>query len=181
MAHAKAKMAIESTDFNNNMQIAEITAKAKAEIRDAELQRELEVKRAFVIAEKFRAENLSKAIVDAEAMKTIADANYYKAKTDSDAEYYMKEKEAQSLQSVYEAQAEGIQQLHDSMNGDNRAIIQYLFMERGVYKDMAYVNANAVTGLQPEITVWGTGFGQELDTSAIMEWSSSIQSKIATK
>jgi flotillin len=42
-------------------------------------------------------------------------------------------------------------------NGDKYAALQYIMIERNVYKELAKENANAIKGLNPNITVWNTG------------------------
>lgn len=156
MLDARSKLAIEQTEFDVNMLLADITAKKKALMRDTELQIKLEVQRAFVLTEQFRAEKLSKAIVEAETMKTKADAQSYKLKAEADARLYTERKNAEAVDHVFEAQSKGLAQLNDSFHGDNKAIIKYLFLERGVYKDISVQNSAALQGLCPEIAVWDT-------------------------
>jgi flotillin len=65
IAKAKATLQQERTVFDNNVRITEIETQKKAAMRDAELQREIEVKNALVTQEKARSEFLSKTTVEA--------------------------------------------------------------------------------------------------------------------
>lgn len=153
---SNTKLAIERIEFGTNVEIAEMQAKRKSEMRDAELQRELELKQAKVNEEKFRAEKLTKAIVEAENIKVNADANQYKLKQEADAKYYEAQTIAKATQLLYEARAIGIEQLNTSFQGDKHAIIKYLFLDRGVLSKIANANSNALSGLNPDVTVWNT-------------------------
>ncbi|KAI8911574.1 hypothetical protein EDD86DRAFT_264072 [Gorgonomyces haynaldii] len=163
IANAKSKLAVERTAYDNTVDLAKIEADKKAQMRDAELQRELEVKRAMVLQEKERAEKMSKAVVDAEVIKCLADASLYKAKVDSDAKLYSQQKDADAVRILYDAQASGILQILQSFKSDTAALLQYLMLEKGLYQDLAKANAEAIKGLEPKITVWNTGSGEGQD------------------
>lgn len=154
---AKSKLTIENIMFENQRIIADINAKKAVMMRDAELQRAIECKRSHVIEEKIRAERLSKAIVDAEAIKVEADAAFYKKKAEADARLYEQVAKAKATELLFKAQSEGVKQLQNSFHGDNRAIIKYLMLEKGAYKNLAKKNAEAIVGLKPVITVWDNG------------------------
>lgn len=62
---------------------------------------------------------------------------------------------------MYDAQASGIQQIHSAFKGDNSALLQYLMLEKGLYQELAKANAEAIRGLEPKITVWNTGSGND--------------------
>ncbi|KAJ3325759.1 hypothetical protein HDV06_003529 [Boothiomyces sp. JEL0866] len=154
---AQTELETERTIFNNNVRIAEIEAEKRAAVRDAELQREVEIKKALVAQEKARAEKLSKTTVEAEMIQTLAAADLFKKKTEADAYFYTKQKEAEAIQVMYNAQANGIKLLQQAFNGDNAATLQYIMLDRGIFQELAKSNADAVKGMEPKITVWNTG------------------------
>nr|BAK01301.1 predicted protein [Hordeum vulgare subsp. vulgare] len=154
---AQTQLETEKTIFNNNVRIAEIEAEKRAAVRDAELQRDVEIKRAMVAQEKARAEQLAKTTVQAEMIQTLAAADLFKKKTEADAYFYTKQKEAEAIQVMYNAQANGIKLLQQAFNGDNAATLQYIMLDRGIFQDLAKSNAAAVKGMEPKITVWNTG------------------------
>jgi flotillin len=164
IADAKSKLNVKITGFDNIVQIAKIEADKRAEMRDSELQKEVEIRRAAVLEEKQRAEKMSEAIVGAEVTKALADANLYKAKADADGELYKKQKNAEAVKILYDAQANGIREIHASFQGDNSTLMQYIMLEKGVYVDLAKSNAEAIKGLEPKITVWNTGNGAGTDS-----------------
>lgn len=58
MSDARAKLTVQRTGFNNLIEIANIEAQKKAQMRDAELQKEVELRRAMVLQESTRAEKV---------------------------------------------------------------------------------------------------------------------------
>lgn len=133
-------------------------------MKDAELQKDVEVRRAMVQQEKQRAEKLSVAIVESEIIKTLADAQLYKARVEADAKLYTQQKDAEAILLMYDAQAGGIQKVHAAFKGDSSALLQYLMLEKGLYQELAKANADAIRGLEPKITVWNTGPSEGSDS-----------------
>lgn len=148
MAKTTAAMNVQKADFERQSTIAQIEAKKAAQIRDAELQRDLEVKKIAQETERQRSELLSKTIVEAEAKERLSDADLYKAK-----------REAEGIRAKFDAQAEGLRQLLSASN-DTNTVLTYLMIDRNVYPQLAEANAKAIHGLQPKITSWTTDGGQ---------------------
>jgi len=144
MARTTAAMNVQKADFERQATIAQIEAKKAAQIRDAELQRDLEVKKIAQETERQRSELLSKTIVEAESKERLADADLYKAK-----------REAEGIRAKFDAQAEGLRQLL-SASKDSNTVLTYLMIDRDVYPQLAEANAKAIHGLQPKITSWTT-------------------------
>jgi flotillin len=157
MQSARTQLAVEKVAFDNKMVIADIEAKMNSQMREAELQRELEIRRGALLEETHRAEKLSKAVVEAETIRTNADAAMYKLKAEADARLYEQEMAAKATEKMYAAQADGVRQLEESFSGDSKAILKYLFIESGAYVTLAKKNAEAISNLKPEISMWGTG------------------------
>jgi flotillin len=155
IAKAKTELDTERTKLENNVRIAQIEAMNEAAIREAELQKDLEVKRAMVTQEKERAEQLSKTTV--QMIETLATVELYKAKTEADALLYRKQKEMEARDLEFETQAKGIRMLHDAFGGNTSATLQYIMIEKGVLQELAKTNAEAVKGMEPKISVWNTG------------------------
>ncbi|KAL5034481.1 hypothetical protein, variant 2 [Batrachochytrium dendrobatidis JEL423] len=157
IAKAEASLKTEQTRFENEVSIAKIEAVKHQAMRNAELEREVESRRALVMQETARAEKLSKAKVEAETIAALADAAFYKAKVEADAFLYGEQKSAEAVRVKYAAQAAGIAQLNAAFGGDVSATMQYLMLERGTYESLAKANAEAVRGLAPKMTIWTTG------------------------
>jgi len=154
--------------YNQLVQISRLEAELNATKRQEELQKEVELKRLERETERRRATELSKARVEAEikstdaggessAMKQTADAKLYAEMKQADAALYAKMKEAEGIQAVYEAQAEGLKKIVATFEGDNRALLNYLMIEKELYPKLADASARAIQGLNPKITIWNTG------------------------
>ena len=154
---AQAALQITQSDFNKNMEIANIESKQASAIREAQLQQQVEVKRAMVEEERRRGDTYAKAVIEAEKKIVAADAALYKAKKEADAALYMQGKVAEGIKAVYDARAEGIKDLYSAFGNDENATLRFLMLERGVYTTLAKINATAIQGLDPSITVWDTG------------------------
>jgi flotillin len=157
MGKANTALKVEKATFDANVAIANIEARAKAALRDAEMQTNIEKQRANVLIEKERAENLAKALVTVETIQKKADAELYKAKKTADAILYNRQKEAEAIRAKFEAKAAGVEMLQQSFNGDNNSTLQYIMLQKGIFKDLAQANAEAIKKMRPEITVWTTG------------------------
>lgn len=159
IAKAQSVLQTSKTEYERNVKIARIEADKAAAVRDAELQKDVEMKRALVEQEKLRADTFAKAKIGAESTVTEADAALYKAQKEADAKLYQQEKSAQGIRAVYEAQASGIASLTSAFGGSSQVALQYLMLEKGLYQELAASNAEAIRGLNPKITVWNTGSG----------------------
>jgi flotillin len=73
----------------------------------------------------------------------------------------MKQKEAEGLSALYEAQSQGINKLVTSFNGDTKSLITYMMLEKDQFNKLAESSAKAIQGLNPKITIWQTGSGNE--------------------
>lgn len=87
-----------------------------------------------------------------------ADATLYAKQREAEAAFYSKQKEAAGLREM--AQAYGC--LADVLGGPS-GLLQYLMLENNTYERLATVNAKAIQGLNPKITVWNTGSGNAIE------------------
>ncbi|KAL0323659.1 UNVERIFIED_CONTAM: Flotillin-like protein 4 [Sesamum calycinum] len=179
-------------------QVAEVEANKAVALREAELQREVEQMNALTQTEKLKAEYLSKASVEYEtkvqeanwelykkqkaaeaylyekekeaaAQKAGAEAAFYGRKQIVDGELYAKKKEAEGLIAVAEAQGTYIRTLLEALGGNYGALRDYLMISGGTYQEMAKINAEAVRGLQPKISIWTTTGTGEQESGAMKE------------
>lgn len=95
VAHSKADLDVKTASFDAQVNIAKIEAQKAAQMRDAELQKEVEKKRAAVETERLRADQLAHAVVEAEKIKTIADAMAYEKQIQAEATLYDMQKTAE--------------------------------------------------------------------------------------
>ncbi|XP_062204898.1 flotillin-like protein 2 [Phragmites australis] len=186
VAAAKAELATKKAAWDRQIKVAEVEAAKAVAIREAELQMEVERKNALRQTEKLKAEQLSKATVQydtqvqdsnaalysrqkaaeaklyeqqraAEARKAQADAQFFEQKLAEDAKLYAKQKEAESLAMVGKAKAEYVSSMLQALGGNYNALRDYLMIDGGLYQEMARINAGAVSGMQPKISIWSNG------------------------
>ncbi|KAL0394302.1 UNVERIFIED_CONTAM: Flotillin-like protein 4 [Sesamum latifolium] len=198
VAEANSELAKKKAGWAKEAQVAEVEANKAVAFREAELQREVEQMNALTQTEKLKAEFLSKASVEYEtkvqeanwelykkqkaaeaylyekekeaaAQKAGAEAAFYGRKQIVDGELYAKKKEAEGLIAVAEAQGTYIRTLLEALGGNYGALRDYLMISGGMYQEIAKINAEAVRGLQPKISIWTTSGEQESGAGAMKE------------
>ncbi|CAL5359579.1 unnamed protein product [Camellia sinensis] len=190
VAEANAELAKKKAGWAREAQVAEVEATKAVALRDAELQREVEMMNALTRTEKLKAEFLSKASVEyetkvqeanwelynkqkaaeailyekqkeAQAQKATAEAAFYARQQLADGELYAKQKEAAGLVALAQAQGVYIRTLLDALGGNYNALRDYLMINGGMFQEIAKINGEAVRGLQPKISIWTNGDGGE--------------------
>uniref|UniRef100_R7W0M3 Flotillin-like n=1 Tax=Aegilops tauschii TaxID=37682 RepID=R7W0M3_AEGTA len=205
IAAAKAELAMKKAGWDKQAKVAEVEAAKAVAIREAELQMEVEIKNAMRQTEKLKAEQLSKATVQydtqvqdsnallhsrqkaaeaalfeqmrtAEARKAQADAKFFEQKMAEDAKLYAKQKEAESVALVGKAKTEYVASMLQALGGNYHALRDYLMIDGGMYTEMARINAGAVNGMQPKISIWsncggdaGNAGGEAAAVSALQQ------------
>ncbi|XVE61098.1 hypothetical protein DITRI_Ditri06bG0012700 [Diplodiscus trichospermus] len=191
LAEANADLAKKKAGWAMEAQVAEVEAAKAVALREAELQREVERMNALTKTEKLKAEFLSQASVDydtkvqqanwelyqkqkqaeailyekekeAAAQKAIADATFYGRQRVADVELYAKQKEAEGLTLLAQAQGVYLRTLLDALGGNYAELRDYLMINSGMFQEIAKINAEAVRGLQPKISIWTNG-GEAVD------------------
>jgi len=184
-AAADAKLTDKEIQIGRDLNVARILAKREAERRDAELNTEVEQKKALMELERLRATKVVQAKIEKESSQQKADADLYKQEKaaegrkfaeqadaeaaafrtmrDAEADYYARERAAQAQLIAQQREAEGLSAMAkaygDMANvlGGPQGLMQYLMLTNGVYERLAEANGNAIKGLQPKINVWNTG------------------------
>ena len=182
-ATANAELTTTQTRLNMGINLANIQATREAEARDAELQRNVELKRAEMELERMRATDLVQATIKRESTQQqaegklyseqkISDGLLYKQRQDADARLFAESKAAEAVMRQADAsyysqkkeadamieKAKAYSQLAQVLGGP-QGLLQYLMLENGTYEKLAKANAQAINGLQPKITIWNTGEG----------------------
>lgn len=96
---------------------------------------------------------------EASAKKAIAEAEFYARQQAADGEFYAKKKEAEGLIALGQAQGVYLRTLLDSLGGNYGALRDYLMINGGMFQELAKINADALRGLQPKISIWTNGNG----------------------
>ena len=100
-ATADAELTNRQTELDMGIQLSQIKARRAAESRDAELQRDVERKRAEMELERLRAKDLVKSKIAKETAEQTADANYYSQQKIADLKAYA---ERQGVSSIVSSQ-----------------------------------------------------------------------------
>jgi flotillin len=96
-AAAEADLKKRQVELNMEIKVAEIKAVRVAECKDAELQKNVEEKRAETEYARLQATDLNRMRVDREKIEQGADAELYAARKKADAEFYAKQKAVEAL------------------------------------------------------------------------------------
>lgn len=184
-AQADAELTNRQTELNMGIQLAQIRAKRQAEAKDAELQKDVEQKKAETELERLRATDVTRSKIAKETAQQKADAAFYTESKAADAHMYSQRQDAEAAyfrqlkdaEAVYARQikeadaafyakkkeAEGISAVAQAYKGmaevmgGPQGLLQYMMLQNNTYEKLALANAKAINGLQPKITVWNTG------------------------
>ncbi|EXJ77903.1 flotillin [Capronia epimyces CBS 606.96] len=183
-AQADAELTNRQTELNMGIQMAQIKARRAAEARDAELQKEVETKKAATELERLRAKDLVRAQISKETAQQEADAHFYRESKGADVRAYAEKQDAEAqlfkqqrqIQAAVErqikeadamfhakmreaeatqAQAQAYKALAEAFGGP-QGLLTFMMLKENTYEKLALANAKAVQGLQPKITVWNT-------------------------
>lgn len=163
-----AQIKINKAKLDQDTRIASIEAEKIAQIREANLENELNQKLGVAATEKYRAEQYSLAVVETEIINKRADAEFYKKQREADAVLYQrqreldaylleKQNEAESIKILAIAQSSAVTQMISAFNGNVQQYIVWKTLEEKLYEKLATCSAKAVNGLNPNISIWNTG------------------------
>ncbi|PON49284.1 Flotillin family [Trema orientale] len=162
--------------------------KARTELKSLENENEAQLlESVMALAEKTKSAQLAKVRARHEVEREEASARYALELQEADLEMKKKQKEAEAdLKKQKEAEAdlyksclaaqalekssaaEGLylKTLMQELHGDYAAIRDYLMIKHNIFQEMAKVNAKAINGLQPKISIWSTKPGDNGDENA---------------
>jgi flotillin len=186
-ANADQKLKTREIEIARELNLEQIAADRASQLKDADLQRSVEEKRAFMELERHRATTVVQAKIARESAEQKADADFYSRSKQADAHLYnqkaeadatayrgakdaeiaalKKERDAQANFIVKQKEAAGIAETAKAYGqlanvlGGPQGLMQYLMLENNTYERLATANAKAINGLQPKINVWTTGSG----------------------
>jgi flotillin len=93
-AKADSELTNRQTELERDIRLAKITAQRLTEMKDAELQKSVETKRAETELERLRATDITKSKIAREAAQQKADATYYTEQKAADGSFYREKMEA---------------------------------------------------------------------------------------
>ncbi|KAF9435535.1 hypothetical protein BGZ76_006097 [Entomortierella beljakovae] len=186
LAEANAALETKKAFYAQQSKVAHVESTKAGEIREAELNKTLETKRAQAEMERLRATTLAKAQVEYEISVQQANAKLYSAQKDAEAirfkreaeaeaKLYEQQKDAEGIRAMSEAKADYITRMMSAFGGNAAAFQQFMMLENGTYTQLAEINARAINGLAPKISMWSGGMGnasssgQQSDANAIAD------------
>ncbi|XP_026410876.1 flotillin-like protein 4 [Papaver somniferum] len=196
VAEANAELATKKDGWAQLAELAQVESVKAVSIKEAELQRQVELKNSLTQTEKLKAEYLSKASVEydvkvqeanwelykkqkqeeavlyekqkaAEAQKLAAEAQFFAQQQAADGELYAKKKEAEGMFAAAESQGVYIQSLLKEFDGNYASLRDYLMISGGMFQEVAKINAGVVQGLQPKISIWTNGDGSSAGNGSL--------------
>ncbi|KAI3904351.1 hypothetical protein MKW92_006651 [Papaver armeniacum] len=202
VAEANAELATKKAKWAQLAQLAEVESVKAVAIKEAELQREVELKNALTQTEKLKAEYLSKASVEYDVKRQIGSCtrsknkqkqlymrnrnqlklkslllrhSFFARQQAADGELYAKKKEAEGMVAAAEAQGVYVRTLLKAFN----ALRDYLMINGGMFQQISQINAGAVKGLQPKISIWTNGDGSSVGANGVDGSASGALKEIA--
>ncbi|GAD98206.1 hypothetical protein NFIA_083860 [Paecilomyces variotii No. 5] len=172
-ADAETELSRHKQELNNRLEVAKMTAKRHYEMTDAELQRQVEVKKAERELERLRASEVVQSKASRESAQEKADARLYEENKEADAALYKVRLEADALYYYQKREAEGMLEMAKAYGalvnvlGGPQGFLQYKMIESGTYEKLAKATGLAINGLQPKITMWNTGNGDSSSDNPI--------------
>ncbi|KAI4239987.1 MAG: hypothetical protein L6R40_005419 [Gallowayella cf. fulva] len=205
-AQADAQLATTQINLDMGISLAKIEATRRADAKDSELQRHVEIQRAQTELERRRATDLVNAKIHRESEQQKADAKFYSENKNADGHFYKQQQDAEArylatvkgadalvnyFRATREAEAafvarkkeaEGISEMAkaysqmSSVLGGPQGLLQYMMLQNNTYEKLAKANAQAINGLQPKITVWNTGDNNSSSSDATAPIRNILQS-----
>ncbi|OQS03114.1 hypothetical protein THRCLA_04576 [Thraustotheca clavata] len=157
IANSKAELAIIEGEAQRKIEIAKIEAEQLAEVRLQQLRLNVEQLRQEQILIAKKADILTSAQVDADAIREQANARLYAAERDADAALAMMEAEGRGLKAKMVLESEGLAAIVAASGNDSELAKQYLFIRANIPQQLAEAQAKALQGLQPKVWAFNNG------------------------
>ncbi|KAL1882394.1 hypothetical protein Plec18167_002810 [Paecilomyces lecythidis] len=185
-ADAETEFARHKLELDNGLQVAKVTAKHHYDMTETELQRQVEMKNAEKELERLRASEVVKSKASRESAQEKADARLYEEQKEADAALYKAKLEADALYYYQKQEASGMLEMAKAYSalvnalGGPQGFLQYRMIESGTYEKLAKANGLAINGLQPKITMWNTGNGDNSSNNPIRNILQSLPPLLST-
>lgn len=159
----KKQILVSNTDLQlklieteTRIKLQQVQQQQDIEKRNLDLEREVELARQGKRLEELRATIGVDAQIDYEVVHREADAEYYRDTKQSEGSLYEKQREAEGIRVLADARKQALEK-YTKVFGNSDALLNYIMLEKGLFSKMATINADAIQGLEPNITVWNTG------------------------
>jgi flotillin len=142
------------------LKMSRVTQDQEIQKKNLDLERQVEEVRQQKRLEELRASKGTDAQIAYEIVQKETDAEVYKQQKIAEARLYNQLKEAEGITLLANSQKKALEE-YAKVFKDDHSLLTYAMMERGLFTEMAEVNAKAINGLNPQITVWNTGAAGE--------------------
>lgn len=159
VADSDKELAVARAQFQREQDVAATEARAAVELRNWQLQQEVEAARREYEALRLAATQLPAADVDAKAAIRRAEGEAAAVRLRAEAALYAQQQEAAGVQAMRQAEAAGLDQLMAASGGSADTLARYLLISQRQLPELAGKQADALQGLQPRVNVWTTGGG----------------------
>ena len=180
IVQSNSKLQVAEAENLQLVTIARTESEKRSLMRSETLQREVEQLRAGRELEKTRADQLSKAQVQAEVVVREMEGIAAARQKEAEADLFTEKRKAEGIAAIYSAEAAGIDSIRTALHADVKATMQYLMIKGGLYTELAKENAKALTGLNPKITVWNTGPGMDNSMKPVADLFKTLPPLIST-
>ncbi len=158
IAESTKNLEVAKAEFSREVEMAKLVSIKTKELKEAELQSEIEKKKIQLQTESLRSKELVDANVKAESIistssgqaesrKKLADAELYANRQEAEAIFLKLDAEAKGMKSKLLAEAEGMRELLSSCGGDSSLLQFNLAIRSNLYPELAKQNALAVNGM----------------------------------
>jgi flotillin len=167
IAESNKDLSVAEAEYSREIRIAEIEAEAKAQARQWKLQHHVEEARQKQQTVNLRADMFTRADIQAEVDIREAEGFSKAIMIKSEAELFAKQQEAVGILAIKQAEAEGLLRLVESAGSVND-LNHYMMVRDGMLQDIAKQQADALTGLNPKISIWNTGDSKNGQVSDVL-------------
>ncbi|KDO21641.1 hypothetical protein SPRG_12882 [Saprolegnia parasitica CBS 223.65] len=157
IANSKATLAIIEGEASRKIEVAKIEAEQMAEVRLQQLRLNVEQLRQEQLLVAKKADILTSAQVEADALREQANARLYAAERDAEAALAMMEAEGRGLKAKMIMESEGLAAIVAAAGHDADLAKQYLYIRAEVPQQLAESQAKALQGLQPKVWAFNNG------------------------
>lgn len=97
--------------------------------------------------------SLYEQVQAADGCRASAEAALFESQKEAEGELYSVQKEAKALEDLAKGQTAYLKALMEKFEGDYNKVRNYMMIDKGVYEEIAEINADMMRSLQPHISV----------------------------
>lgn len=151
VAKYNADLVVVQAESLRQEETARVESEMRVKMRQAEMQKDVEERRAEQETAQLRADEMSKANIYYETETRRAEADAQRVTISAEAALLAASKEADGIQAILTGKANGYREVSSSTGLGSEDFLNYLMIENGVLQKLAAERANALQNLKPEI------------------------------